>query len=221
MICDVFHISLGLESGLEWESSRALTAETLSWPGASAYAVVMAEPAQSTPPRVTENFASVLASLTTTDKMPNVEWDLSELADDVATISYEEKLRVHRPGRAFESATEELPKNPPNSAVPPASNCALPSENKRKTASITLRLTQSEQNQLHERAAAAKLSVSAYIRSCVFEAELLRTQVKEALSQIRAAADKPQTPCEGQPAAAPHRRFHLFPRWSGHKKAEA
>jgi predicted HicB family RNase H-like nuclease len=62
--------------------------------------------------------------------------------------------------------------------------CKEPSEKKRKSASITLRVAAEEYEQLQERAAAAHLSVSAYIRSCIFEAESLRAQVKAALVQM-------------------------------------
>ena len=54
-----------------------------------------------------------------------------------------------------------------------------------KTASITIRLSHAECAQLRKRAADAGLTVSAYVRSCTFEAESLRAQVKEALAQLR------------------------------------
>jgi len=47
------------------------------------------------------------------------------------------------------------------------------------------RLSQTECGQLRTRAAEAGLSISAYLRSCTFEAETLRSQVKEALAQLR------------------------------------
>lgn len=70
-------------------------------------------------------------------------------------------------------------------------------ERNRKTASITIRLSKAECAQMHQRAAEAGLTVSAYLRSCTFEAESLRAQVKEALAQLRSAASS------GNLAAAP------------------
>jgi hypothetical protein len=57
-----------------------------------------------------------------------------------------------------------------------------------KTASITIRLSQADCAQLHHRAADAGLTISAYLRSCIFEVESLRTQVKETLAQLRTGA---------------------------------
>ncbi len=56
------------------------------------------------------------------------------------------------------------------------------------SASITIRVSQAECAQLKRRAAEAGMTISAYLRSCTFEAEALRGQVKEALAQLRAAA---------------------------------
>lgn len=70
-------------------------------------------------------------------------------------------------------------------------------EQNRKTASVTVRLSKPEYAQMHQRAAEAGMTVSAYLRSCTFEAESLRTQVKEALAQLRSAASSEN------PAAVP------------------
>ena len=91
----------------------------------------------------------------------------------------------------------------------------------RKTASITLRLTAAEQAQLHDRAAAANLSVSAYIRSCIFEAESLRTQVKEALTQMRANSAGRSGSEEEQTASIRRGRFQFFPHWRHRRAAES
>jgi predicted DNA binding CopG/RHH family protein len=56
-----------------------------------------------------------------------------------------------------------------------------------KDASITIRLSKAECAQLHRRASEAGLTVSAYLRSCTFEAESLRAMVKETLAQLRSA----------------------------------
>jgi hypothetical protein len=57
-----------------------------------------------------------------------------------------------------------------------------------KCASITIRLSKAECEQLRSRAAQAGLTVSAYLRSCTFEAEALRAQVKDVLAEMRKAA---------------------------------
>ena len=54
-----------------------------------------------------------------------------------------------------------------------------------KRASITIRLSKVECEQLHKRATEAGLTVSAYLRSCTFEAEALRAQVKQVLADLR------------------------------------
>lgn len=120
----------------------------------------MPEPAQAAPPKNAGTFASFLASFTGIANNPDDELDLTDLADDVATISYERALRAHRRVAASECATEQLQENPltaPTIATP----APAPGSKKRKSASITLRLTAAEQAQLHLRAAAAQISVSA------------------------------------------------------------
>ena len=155
-----------------------------------------------------------MASLTGSTPKSNGLWDDSALADDVSTISYEQALRSHRRVPAAESLprvrSSRSRKNAPQRTL-----LASPCRKNRKTSSITIRLTKEEQTQLHDRAAAAQLSVSAYLRSCIFEAESLRAQVKEALSQIRATAqaNRPSAESAGivlaRPAlpigVAPHR----------------
>jgi hypothetical protein len=158
-------------------------------------------------------FASVLASIT--GKRTTDSWDDSGLGDDVATISYEQALRSHRRVGSSESATKALPiENADANSYPAASTLAKLCDKKgRKSASITLRLTAAEQAQLQERAAAARLSVSAYIRSCIFEAESLRAQVKEALAQMQTASPQTNTiAATGKPSRNWHKR--LFPSWS-------
>ena len=60
-----------------------------------------------------------------------------------------------------------------------------------KEASITIRMSKAECAQLHRRAAEAGLSVSAYLRSCTFEAESLRAMVKDTMAQLRAVTSQP------------------------------
>lgn len=161
-------------------------------------------------PRDASTFASLLASLTGAPQKSSEMWDDSALLDDVATISYEQALRSHRRVPAMDLASAESP-IPEDPVI--ASPKAVPDTNikQRKTASITIRVTKAEEAQLHERAAAAQLSISAYLRSCIFEAESLRAQVKEALSQMKAVTTPEPRP-ESKPATT--WRTRLLPRWS-------
>ena len=61
----------------------------------------------------------------------------------------------------------------------------------RKNASVTVRLTHAENEQLRQRAAEADLTVSAYLRSCAFEVESLRSQVKQTLAELRQGSHEP------------------------------
>ena len=158
-------------------------------------------------PKDASSFASLLASLAGGTQIATDTWDDSTLAEDVATISYEQALRSHRRVPSTEMPTEfevaDTAESPATKALPPTSRKI------RKSASITIRLTSEEVAQLHERAAAAQLTISAYLRSCIFEAESLRAQVKEALSQIRTTA------CvEASKSPAPSSwRTRLLPHW--------
>jgi predicted DNA binding CopG/RHH family protein len=87
-------------------------------------------------------------------------------------------------------------------------------ERNKKCASITIRLSKTECDQLRRRAAQAGLSVSAYLRSCTFEAETLRAQVKDVLAELRTAAS---TEKESPRAVTQNSWFgwltRLVPRW--------
>jgi hypothetical protein len=159
------------------------------------------------------SFASLLESFTSPAKKTNGMWDDSAMQDDVATISYEQALRSHRRVPPVIALCEDEPQSPVLDTIPKALPVA-PGK-KRKTASITIRLTEAEEAQLQERAAAAQLTVSAYLRSCIFEAESLRAQVKEALSQMKAtAALSSHVSDEPQSKARSGWRARLIPRWS-------
>lgn len=84
------------------------------------------------------------------------------------------------------AAKANLPVPPP----PPDRRTFVPFERNLKKASITIRLSQAEYAQLHHRASEAGLTISAYLRSCTLEAETLRAQVREALTQMKATADE-------------------------------
>jgi hypothetical protein len=165
----------------------------------------MSESVSSPETKSASSFASLLESFTGSPKQTKQIWDDSSLRDDIATISYEQALRSHRRVPQVNTPHAEA-QSPATSGSSPA-----PAQKKRKSASITVRLSEAEQVQLHERAAAAQLSVSAYLRSCIFEAEILRAQVKEALSQIRSAEAAPSSQPKPKPAAS--WRSRLLPRW--------
>ncbi|MDR3737485.1 MAG: hypothetical protein P4L40_00555 [Terracidiphilus sp.] len=157
------------------------------------------------------------------------------LEDDIATISYEKALRSQARKRPAASVKPPSPKSPamrPQQAprkqpVPihiasrtPAATPAPAKPAYLRSASVTVRLTEAEQAQLRERAAAAGISASAYMRSCLVDAEALRAQVKQALEQFRAASAAPAeaTPPAPQP---PARRSWFFARWIGRNRVQS
>ena len=114
----------------------------------------------------------------------------AEHIDRVAQLAAE-RLEMRRgqaePSRAFvENETHSTQKLPFASEVTETVKVSGT-----KAVSITLRVSPQEALQLRERAAAAGLTLSAYIRSCTCEAELLRAQVKRALAEMRLAKDNP------------------------------
>lgn len=161
-------------------------------------------------------------------------WSDDDLADDVATLSYESALKAHARYRYADQSLTQLPDPVPFcfeevspatsrpaprvAAYPaprsvassePASNRLPPAHFERdvKDSSITIRMSKAECAQLHRRAAEAGLTVSSYLRSCTFEAESLRAMVKDTLAQLRSA----QT--QAKPAPPPRRsRFGKLAR---------
>jgi hypothetical protein len=86
-------------------------------------------------------------------------------------------------------------------------------ESNLKSASVTLRMSAAECKQLRRRAAEAGMTVSAYLRSCTFEAETLRAQVKEALAELRAASTlKAKPPATDGPRNRLGALHRLLPR---------
>jgi len=161
-------------------------------------------------------------------------WDNDELEDDVATLSYERALRAHSryspvdagiPApkqvadtgslRICEVSPEEvrpswdvvLPEavQPSRADVPPSRTPSSSRERGLKCASITIRMSQAECAQLRTRATEAGLSVSAYLRSCTFQAEALRAEVKQALAQLR-TGETPEKKQDSTPGK--HSWFH-------------
>lgn len=181
--------------------------------------------AQASSPSTVSSFASLLAGLASPKPQADSYWDNSALADDVATISYEQALRAHARYRPAQAPLDSKPSIPPSASAAvinldlpprkppvaernperPAVFCALPPtlEEGRKSASVTIRLSEAECEQLHKRATEAGLTVSAYLRSCIFEVEALRAQVKDALSQLRSAPTRESKAAQGQVQQAP------------------
>lgn len=161
------------------------------------------------------NFANLLASLTGT--LQNDDWNNNALADDVATLTYEQALGSHRHRIPAPANPGETQRQVPFSAAPHPKPLSSTGKRNSKSASITIRVTAEEQAQLQQRAAAAQLSVSAYLRSCIFEAESLRTQVREALAEMQSAAPKSESPA-GIYGASRNWYDGLFPFWSRRQK---
>jgi hypothetical protein len=165
-------------------------------------------------------FAGLLAAFTDPQKKFPPAQDEGCIADDIVTLSYEHALRDHARYRSAEdsvggqgstagpdSRTRALPVS---SSEPFAAraDAASPSgsaliEKNLKRASITIRLSQSDCAQLHQRAAEAGLSMSAYLRSCTLEVESLRAQVKATLAQLRSATSSQNTRSQATSSQAP------------------
>lgn len=186
----------------------------------------MEEAAEHAPSAGSSSFAGLLAALT--GAKAEAPWDDSELADDVATLSYERALQAH--GRYKAPDPADLPGSQTAGAAKRAASgtdaeaadlvdadrVGSTAPGKRaaglereaggrgaetnrnasgaKSASVTIRLSQGECAQLKARAAEAGMTISAYMRSCTFEAEALRAQVKEALAALRAGGSDGRMP---------------------------
>jgi len=172
------------------------------------------------------SFAGFLAALTQPDRAKEDRapaqtqgWSDELLAEDVATLSYERALRTHARYHADEPVADPAPPLPTSSVAAADSSTEVLSAAQSaplkllKEASITIRLSREEDAQLRGRAAEAGLTVSAYIRSCTFEAEALRALVKDTLTQFRTSAASPQ---QGLPN--PRRRWSSF-FWPGRRSA--
>ena len=230
-----------------------------SWLGHSHYPRAMQQTADILPTPAGPSFASLLAKLTTpadsaTERRPSWRKDESaddftdELADDVATLSYESALRAHARYKPDISGEWNLPQRIESTAalvaeesaartkvaalltasaaagkIAAALNVTPALDEMRKRASVTIRMSEAECAQLQKRAAEAGLTVSAYLRSCTFEAEALRAQVKEALAKLRVA--QPAVKAEAQVARRKSWRgwlARLIPRWHfGQRAARA
>ncbi len=205
----------------------------------------MKQPAAASPALRDGGFAGILATFAAPAQKLRSDWDDAGLADDVATLSYEQALRNHARYRPVgdlppeQDAEQErhqqkkLPSEPIAAAELPSSQCANLAEasaarvrrpatlhEARKASSITVRLSKAECAQLHQRAAEAGLTISAYLRFCTCEVETLRAQVKEALAQLRPSDAKDQLrPDSVDPATTYSAWSRLVSRWKSRGSA--
>jgi hypothetical protein len=211
----------------------------------------MQQPSTPAPSPTAASFAGLLAALASPAPKPLPEpWSDDDLADDVATLSYENALRTHARYRAagpsngaaslsysdqsltqipdpepirriqgplgdeFEAAAPQAELRTAPIAAPRQDASAQPEpevnpfhaaqlERNLKDASITIRMSHTESEQL-------RLTVSAYLRSCTFEVESLRAMVKDTVAQLR-TAKATQKIADDQPARAGW--FRSITRW--------
>jgi predicted DNA binding CopG/RHH family protein len=168
----------------------------------------------------TSSFSGLLASLASRSKKESDlagAWSDNGLGDDIVTLSYESALRNHARYRPPDDGDLRLPavdgnvggaektapvavKNAPDLAARSGMLQHTAQDRDLRTSSVTIRLSDAECSRVRQRAAEAGLTVSAYLRSCVLEADALRAQVKEALAEMKTAAG---TECAAEPARRP------------------
>ncbi len=170
------------------------------------------------PSTAAASFAGFLSRLAAPAEAVPGTWKDDELADDIATLSYENALRTHQRYRTTlkDALSSPEPQVPDFSTDIATGTPSVRPDRTPKNASITIRLSQAECQQLHQRAAEADMTISAYLRSCTLEVENLRAQVKQTLADLRHPTPTPSEPVP--PLAPPHswRRFWPFDR---HKSA--
>jgi hypothetical protein len=181
------------------------------------------------------SFAGLLADFASPEKKFPPARDLDGLEEDIATLSYEHALKTHARYRPFpdDAVSPEtqpafpgsLPLFESNSASADHQRDTTPQPTRasslstvaasRKAASVTVRLTLEEDERLRQRAAEAGLTISAYLRSCAFEVETLRAQVKQTIAEMRHA-----DPAQSSTPAPEHksRLARLF-SWRKHSAA--
>jgi hypothetical protein len=197
----------------------------------------MQQTAETPPIPGSSSFAGLLASLAAPAAQEAEranDWPGDDLGEDVVTLSYERALRAHsrhkpaddgdwtgaagtkgtqspadaRAGRQDDACVAE----PGHTSAQMSSHA--PPEHGFRTASVTIRLSKQESARLRQRAAEAGLTMSAYLRSCVLDADALRAQVKKALAELRVAESD-----EKLTASSPTRRqgfgwlARIWPHW--------
>ena len=155
---------------------------------------------QATPSPSSASFASLLAALAAPANSSPTNasgWGNEALEDDVVSLSYERALSAHARYKPADRGDWPVTAGSGTEALPPTAKldqhaCAetrtaaqTSAEHDRRAASVTIRLSHEECARLRQRAGEAGLTVSAYLRSCVLEADALRAQVKQALAEMR------------------------------------
>jgi hypothetical protein len=91
--------------------------------------------------------------------------------------------------RAAQTASAKLENaSRPGDTVGSSRGASIAPDRNLKSTSVTIRLSLAECLQLRQRAGEAGLTVSAYLRSCTFEAESLRALVKDTMARLRSEA---------------------------------
>jgi predicted DNA binding CopG/RHH family protein len=178
------------------------------------------------------SFTAMFSALTSRPPAQNAQDTEGPFQDDVVSLSYEQALRSatrNRPSsfvtpRADSPVDSIVQREPavqdPVRSQQPASHRHASRSKAPKSSSVTIRLDEAEGKELRARAAEAGLTVSAYLRSCIFEVDDLRTQVKQTLAQMR-TAPTPSASVPAIPLQAPSTgwRDRIFPRWTMHRTA--
>ena len=160
------------------------------------YAPFHAASAQSPSLPTPADFAGMLATLAAPaagDASPAKASSESDLGEDVVTLSYESALRANARYTAPERRDwAPEPTTRVDESVTPRAGCASQDifDRDLRTTSVTVRLSKAECARLHQLATEAGVTVSAYLRSCTFEAEALRAEVKATLAELRSPAMK-------------------------------
>jgi predicted DNA binding CopG/RHH family protein len=190
--------------------------------------------AQSSPPS-SSGFAGLLAALALPrrdEQDQQSALDRDELGDDVVTLSYERALRAHarykpanpdEPKFALRAEGQRAPAREQRSSPQLSTDeSAGPRATDRdlRRASVTIRVSEAELEQLRQRAGEAGLTISAYLRSCTIEAEALRAQVKQALAELRTQRNnRMREPANEEPVQRKH--LGWIARFTGRRHSEA
>jgi predicted DNA binding CopG/RHH family protein len=156
----------------------------------------MAASAPNQPSHTRSSFASLLEQFAARNRndVKDTSWNDGDLEADVASLSYDRALRMHArtPPETAQSAhsADKLMDTSATVSKMTVKESSLSHAETRKSASVTIRLSQNELKLLHARAIESGLNISAYLRSCVFEVEDLRSQVKSTLLELRTVNQK-------------------------------
>jgi hypothetical protein len=154
------------------------------------------------------SFAGLLASLASRQQDAARRDDSRNsdgLVDDVVTLSYDPAIRSRTRDRTVKRGSDrnataarregwekltvyEVAEPGPEgvSGGPSAKDqMRLACARELRTTCVTIWMTKAERAQLRRRAVEARLTISAYLRSCALEADTLRAQVKTALAELK------------------------------------